>query len=131
MNFLANLKWHQIAISLLIGLALGTAYGQWHAKESFHTQWKKGGMKQHMLKQFNRELHLTADQKKQVSAIFEAKHAQMLALHSQMRPQFEALRNSTQAEIRKILTPEQVIKFDEMNSRMEKRWKEREGFMNS
>ena len=124
-----KIRWHQIAISLLLGFALGTAFGQWHAKENFHAHWRKdGGMKQHLLERFNRELHLSADQKKKIEAIFDAKHPEMFALQAEVRPKFEALRNSAQAEIQKILDPEQRKKFDQMNARMEERWKERKHF---
>ena len=119
-----KINWHQIVISLLVGFAIGTAFGQWHAKEHFHEHWKKGSMRQHMLERFNRKLHLTEDQKQQVSKIFDAKHPQMVALQAEMKPKFEALRNSTQVEIRKVLNPDQQAKFDEMNSEKEKHWKD-------
>ena len=126
-----DIKWHQVAISLLIGFSAGTFSGQWYGRENFHEHWKHGSMKEHMLKRFSKELHLTPEQQKQVSAIFDAKHPQMAAMHAEMRPKFEALRNSTQAEIRKILTPDQQSKFNEMNAKMEEHWKEREKFFSS
>lgn len=119
--------WHQIFISLLIGFALGSVFGRWYAKESFPAH-RKGDMRQHMLERFSRDLHLSADQKQQVAVIFEAKHPQMLALQAQMHPKFEALRISTQEEIRKILTPDQQKKLDTMNAKMEKHRQEREKF---
>ncbi len=131
MSRLWKIHWHQIAISLLIGFALGTAYGHWQAHQSFHSHWKSGSMRQHMLDRFSKELRLNADQKKQVGAIFDTKRPQMVALQAEMKPKFEALRNSTQAEIRKILNPEQQKKMDEMNAKMEERWKEREKFWTS
>ena len=126
-----NIKWHPIAISLLIGFGAGAVYGQWHARANFREHWKHGGMKEHLLKRFSSELHLTPEQQTQVAAIFDARHPQMMALQAEMRPQFEALRNSTQAEIRKVLTPDQMPKFNEMNARMEEHWKDREKFVSS
>ena len=126
-----KIKWHQVVISLLIGFTLGTAYGHWQAHQSFHARWKNGGMRRHMLDRFGKELRLNADQKKQVGVIFDAKHPQMIAFQAEMKPKFEALRNSTQAEIRKILNPDQQKKLDEMNVKMEERWKEREKFFGS
>ena len=76
-----------------------------------------------MVERLNQSLHLTPDQKKQVADIFERAHPRMMALRSKMKPKFEALRNSTQTEIRKILTPNQQEKFDETNVKMEERWK--------
>ncbi len=132
MKILRKANGNQIVICLLIGFAVGVLYGQWHAREHFHEHWKKeGGMRQHMLERFNKELHLTEDQKKQVAEIFDAKHPKMLALQTEMKPRFEALRNETQVEIRKILNPDQQKKFDEMNAKMEERWKERSKFLSS
>ena len=126
-----KLNWNQVVIALLIGLATGIAYGQWHAREHLHEHWKHGNMREHMLERFDRKLHLTPEQKKQVTAIFDAKHPQMVALQAEMKPKFEALRNSTQAEIRKILNPDQQKKLDEMNAKMKERWKEHERFLGS
>ena len=122
---------HQIVISLLIGFAGGMIFGQWTAHESRHSRWKSGNIRQHMLEKFSRELHLNEEQKTKAAAIFDAKHPQMAAIQSEMKPKFEALRQSTQAELRKILEPGQQKKFDEMNAEMEKRWKDREKFFNS
>ena len=126
-----KIHWHQVVISVLIGFALGTVFGQRHGEESWRAHWKKGSKRQEMVERFSKELHLSADQKNQVAAIFEAKHPQMEILRDEMKPKFEALRASTQAEIRKLLTPEQEKKFDEMNAKMEERWKERRKFFDS
>jgi len=131
MTSLGVIKWHQITISLLIGIALGTTFGHWQAKSYLHTRWEKGGMKQHMLERFNRELHLTAEQQKEIAAIFDAKYPQMVVLQAEMKPKFEALRNSTQAEIRKILNSKQQEKFDEIHAKMENRWKAHRKFFGS
>ncbi len=122
---------HQVAISLLIGFALGMIFGQWIAHESFRSHWKHGGMRQHMVEKFSRELHLSADQKTKVAAIFDRKRPQMLALQAEMQPKFEALRKSTQAEVREILNPDQKKKFEKMNAEMEERWKDRAKFFSS
>ena len=127
-----KMSWNQIIISLLIGFSAGMILGHWQTKENFHSHWKKGqSMQHHMVEKFGKELHLTPDQKKQVAAIFEAKRPQMQALQAEMKPKFDTLRNSTQAEIRKILTPDQEKKLDAMNTRMEERWKERFGTQSS
>lgn len=123
-----KIRWNQIVIPLLIGFALGAGFGQWYARENFHRRWKHGDMKQHMMERFERELRLTADQKQQVGAIFDAKYPQMEALQAEVRPKFKALRDETQAEIRRILNPDQQKKLDEMTARREERRKQREKF---
>ncbi|OGW79247.1 MAG: hypothetical protein A3G33_00155 [Omnitrophica bacterium RIFCSPLOWO2_12_FULL_44_17] len=123
-----EIKWHQIIISLLIGIALGMTFGQSHFGGRGRGHWKKEGMKQYMLERFSKELHLSAEQKNQVSAIFEKRHPQMLALQAEMRPKFETLRNATDAEIRALLNADQQKKFDEIHAKMEARWKGHEKF---
>ncbi len=121
---LPQLSWNQVILSLLIGFVLGSAVSPLRGgRECFPHHKGKGGMKQHMLDRFTKELKLTEDQKVKVSAIFESKHAQMEALRSEIQPKFEALRTATQNEIRPLLTPEQQVKFDQLNEKMEKRWK--------
>ena len=131
MNVPWKFHWNQIIISLLIGAALGSVYGQWHAHEEWRGHWKKGGMRQFMLEKFSRKLHLNAEQKAQVAAIFDEKHPQMMALQAEMQPKFRALRESAQSQIRAILNPDQQKKLDEMHAKMEERWKDREKFFAS
>ncbi len=131
MKLPSRVQWNQVILCLLIGFAIGTAFGQWNAKECASKHWKKGGMKQHLLNKFTKELQLNDEQKTKVAAIFETTHSQMAALHAQVKPQFEALRTTTQDEIRKILTEDQQKKFDVMNKKMEERWKKRNKFFDS
>lgn len=115
--------WHQIFISLLIGFFLGAGAG--HFKHMcFGKPHRPGEMKEFMIKKLSKDLHLNEGQKTKVSAIFDLKQPQMMALHEQMRPQFEALRNSTNDEIRKVLNPDQISKFEQINAEMEKRFNE-------
>lgn len=130
MNAPLKTNWHLIAIGLLIGFALGTFYGP-HLCGN-RAPWKhSGSMREHMLKRFSSELHLTPEQKEKVGAIFDAKHPQMLALHAEIKPKFEALRQSTKQEIRAVLNADQQQKFDELNAKMEERWKKRDEFFTS
>jgi Spy/CpxP family protein refolding chaperone len=128
-------KWHSVIISVLIGFALGTVFGQWRVQQCFPHFGERRGfphrgekeMKDRMLEHLSKELQLSEEQKQQVAVIFESKRPQMTALHEEMRPRFEALRNATRAEIKKILTPEQQEKADEMEAEMEKHRGEHEG----
>lgn len=120
-----NVAWHQVVISLLIGLVLGMGFCQWRVRQDFQPHWEKGDPRQHTMERFGRELNLSAEQQEKVAVIFESKHSEMKALQTEMRPKFEALRDATQTEIRKLLNPDQQKKFDEINARMEKHRKER------
>ena len=74
-----------------------------------------------MVERFARELDMTAEQKTQVSAILEAQRDAIRSLDAEMRPRFQEIRRSIRGEIRKILTPEQQEKFEEMERKMERK----------
>ena len=46
-------------------------------------------------------------------------------LQEQVRPQFQALHEETRDRIRKILNPDQVARFDEINRQFEQRMRQR------
>ena len=59
-------------------------------------------------------LDLSTDQRARVDAILERRRAQMEVLWQQTRPGMRALVDSTAAEIRVLLTPDQRSAFDRM-----------------
>ncbi len=128
-----KLAWKQIVVAFLVGALLGTAGSQWCAP--FHGYgWGSEHSQKRMLDRFNSRLKLTPDQRQKVAAILEAKRSKMGALRAEVHPKFEEIRNSTRAEIRQLLTPEQQKKFDVMNAehdarakRFRDRWGSEEG----
>lgn len=117
-----NCRVNQILIALLLGVALGAwaiqlrDYGCW--RKSVH----HGPMRKHMIHKMEHDLHLNAEQRTQLEAIFKTMGTKMKVLREEMRPKFESLRDETRAEIRKILKPEQMPKFEEMNKKMDDKW---------
>ncbi len=114
--------------SLILSFALGGSIGYFapHKAGCFGRLGGPGGhhgdkMKKVMLNKMSKELSLTDDQKEKVRAIFEAHEPEMKKMHEQMRPLFDAIRNKTRAEIKTILTAEQLPKFEELNARMDER----------
>lgn len=80
------------------------------------------------LKKLSKNLDLNAEQKVEVEKILAAYLPKFKELRESVRPQFTAIRESMQNEIRNILKPEQRTKFNKMvedfeNSR--KKWKEK------
>jgi len=67
-----------------------------------------------IVRDLSKELELSDQQAGQLSQIMSDSAKKYDQLHSQVRPQFEALREETDNQIRQILTPEQVQKFDEL-----------------
>lgn len=126
MSFSWKLHWNQVLISLLIGVALGIGFGKWQDQNQCGIPWKKGkNMQQFMVEKLSRELQLNPEQKTQVAAIFAANKPKMKELHQEMRPKFEAIRNSVREQISVLLTPEQQVKFVALQEKMEKRRAER------
>jgi Spy/CpxP family protein refolding chaperone len=72
-----------------------------------------------MVQRFTRELNLNEAQQAQVRSIFDAKRQQLVALHAQVRPQFDIIRKETSDQIRGVLTPEQAKQYDEMEAKHE------------
>ena len=80
-----------------------------------------------------RELNLTPSQKAQFDSIMNTRRAQMRELFKPIKPQLDSLQkiaktigDSTHEQLKKILTPEQGKKLDEMRERGRKRAAERE-----
>jgi len=61
-----------------------------------------------------KELGLTDDQKTKVQPIIDQAKPQMKAIHEEAMLKMHALMESTGAQIRPMLTPEQQVKFDAM-----------------
>ncbi len=61
-------------------------------------------------------LDLTPQQRQQAEAILERRRAQMDAFWKQRGPELRAIVDSTRAEIRELLTPEQRMKEDSLRA---------------
>src|SRR6266478_7907835 len=61
-----------------------------------------------------RELNLTDEQTKAVSAILDETRNEYRALHTELKPRFDEPRQKARARIRALLTAEQQQKFDAM-----------------
>ena len=74
---------------------------------------RRGGPPSRMLvDRLSRDLDLTADQRTKVEEVLTARRSTMEALQRDVRSRFEAEQRSLRDEIRKVLTPEQQVKFD-------------------
>ncbi len=75
-----------------------------------------------------KELKLTPQQRTQFDSIMNIRRTQMRELFKPIRPQMDSLQNiakamgdSTHEQLKRILTPEQGRKLDEMRDRMRRR----------
>lgn len=71
-----------------------------------------------IVKRLDGELHFTEQQRTQVTQIVQARQKRIAAIQSGVRPQIRAEIDQTNAEIEKILTPEQRTKFDQLKMRI-------------
>jgi hypothetical protein len=65
-------------------------------------------------------LALDKDQVVKVRAIFDAQHPRFVEIMREVQPELRALHDRTDAEIRKVLRPEQAAKLDELRREWEK-----------
>jgi Spy/CpxP family protein refolding chaperone len=71
------------------------------------------------LEHLSKDLNLTDDQKAKVQPIIDQTKPQMEAIHKEAMEKMHALMESTGAQIRSLLTPEQQTKFDAMKKAQE------------
>ena len=86
--------------------------------------------KQHMAE----ELKLTPPQQASVDSLMELRHRQIMALYKPLRPQLDSIAvlarvvsDSTHAQIKRLLNPDQQVKFDKMREAARKELAERRG----
>ncbi|MBZ5697931.1 MAG: hypothetical protein LAN18_05230 [Acidobacteriia bacterium] len=75
---------------------------------------------------FSRDLDLNAEQRKQIEAIFNDTRARYAEIRKQADPQYEKVRQESRERIRRVLTPEQGPKFEELLLRMDAERRKRE-----
>ena len=119
---LKNIQINQVLIAFLLGAVIGAAGIQLRDYGCLMGMPHPGGLRKHMIKKIERALKLDAEQKKKADAIFDKMQPRMQALREEIRPKFEAMRDETRAEIKQILKPEQLPKFEKLNKKMDARW---------
>lgn len=72
------------------------------------------GHKGDRIEHLAQKLNLTAEQKQQLTLVFEEQHAKR-----------EALRQETDQRIQTVLTPEQMTQFEEMKKQRHEKWQKR------
>lgn len=110
------------ALTFILGVVVGGAgvllYG-WYSG-----RWHHGPPRPEQLVQYLRkELSLTPTQTDQVRQIVQDTGKKFMAVSKQMEPQFTAVRDESRNEIRKILDPGQLAKFNELVAKWDARAK--------
>lgn len=75
-------------------------------------------MTQRIVAHLDGELHLTQPQREEVTRILDARRDRIAAINAAVRPQIRREIEDVNAEIEKLLTPEQRAAFEKMKIRM-------------
>ena len=71
-----------------------------------------------MVTRLDRHLDLTPEQRKQIEAILERRHARINEVWSEVRPRVRREIEQTNEEIARVLTAEQRVEFEKMKMRL-------------
>ena len=115
----------RIAPAFILGLALGAAAGSWGQRAAFHRAMRNDSdHRRSALERLTRELSLNENQKSAVAAVVNSRMTEVDRLKAETFARLESIRKSTDAELVKVLTPEQATKLDAMHRsrRMRVNW---------
>lgn len=96
-------------LGIVLG-AIGTHYSEVGASGGSITGYP---VHSEVMKRLTKQVELTADQEKQVTAIVDDIRTRMHELSQQQKPQVDAIRADGRQRIRALLTPEQLPKYEE------------------
>ncbi len=102
-----------IVLCLLLGAVIGTVYESLASGNS--------GKRRVRMSEMVANLDLSDKQKAQLDTILEEGRKCMVDINTTYRSEFGKVRNTTRAQIREILTPDQRKEFDEMMAEQEAR----------
>lgn len=102
-------------LTFVLGIIVGAAgvytygwyTGHWHRRFSRH----------HVVDYLQKELNLSNTQTQQLQQVLQVMNQKESDLHDKIEPQYQAIREQTRDETRKILNPQQLNKFNAMVKR--------------
>lgn len=111
------------ALTFVLGVVIGGwglfSYG-WYAG-----RWHRSFDKQRVVRHLTHDLNLSGTQVQQLSQIVDEYAKKYQDVENQVEPRFTDLREERRNRIRQILTPEQLLKFNELVRRSNERLKKR------
>jgi Spy/CpxP family protein refolding chaperone len=110
----------------LLGAALGGVFGYLFAHRPVNAAnppLSEPERRAQRLQQLTKDLSLTPQQAQQLDAILLQRHTETKAIHEQTDAQIDAVRQKGRAQVRAILTPEQLPKFEEFLRQMDEQRK--------
>lgn len=117
-----------VVVAFIAGVLIGVAGDHFYLLHSGRLSPRRNARlaSDRMADRLGKELQLTAPQKTQVLQIIERHRAKIDATMASVRPQVRQEVDATNAEIDRILTPEQRTKFAAMRMRIESRRRDRD-----
>jgi hypothetical protein len=112
---------------VLGGVAGGLGYGVLHARWGWGEPVPGPRGSQRLLRELDRELRLTAEQRRAVEAILRETGQEFGRLREEVGPRFREIRARSRARIREVLDPAQGDRFDAIANRWEERFRRRPG----
>jgi hypothetical protein len=119
-----------VVVALIAGAVLGIVGDRawlWHMHRLLPGPRAERFVAGRIVDHLDRELHFTPPQKSAVQQILDRHRARIDAISAAVRPQMRQEIDATNAEIEKVLTPEQRTKFRDMHMRMMQRHNGRRG----
>lgn len=111
-----------VGVVFLLGAALGGVMGYLFAHRpvnAANAPLSEPERRAQKVQQLTNELTLTPQQAQQLDAILLQRHTETKAIHEQTEAQLDAVRQKGRAQVRAILTPEQLPKFEEFLKRVD------------
>ncbi len=108
-----------VGVIFLLGAALGGMIGYLSAHKSYAAGPQSPPTHQQKVEHLTQELQLSSAQQKQLDAILTDMEAQYREIHKQTDPLIEQTRQRGRNQIRAILTPEQLPKFEDFLRRLD------------
>lgn len=99
-----------IAATFLLGIVVGASGRYLFSKQPVSNQ---SGTNQRMIDELTQVLRLDSSQKTQVDQVLDETRAQYQNLHDQVKPQFNAIRDTCREHIRAQLSPPQKSLYDQ------------------
>ena len=120
-----RMPWRNILLILGLGFFLGATAGVLTMRY-FHPMMHRGHSDYYRNRLMS-ELRLTPDQKPAVEAALARNREKLDKIFAEDRKEIEDVRRQTQDDIRKLLTPEQQVRFDQLEIKMKERFDRMKG----
>jgi Spy/CpxP family protein refolding chaperone len=123
------MSWKTLLVGFLVGLLAGAGWGAWLGSGRSGRWDRSEKREEKILRHFTQELDLNEEQRRAVGDLLRGQREQIRTVREELKPRMDAVRETTRAQIRALLRPEQIEKFEKFEERRRRRREERaEGF---